>query len=385
MATPVSEVVKVNWNQVFPWVALFRTLGLTLHVRQVFVGIIAAGLIALGQSLMLGSPFPRAGIFLSSFFPAEFFGSAWTPLVDQLWPLEVRHALAARAESGVILFSAPTVWQLALLLITMAWGLIVGSLAGGILVRRTAFEFAREESLSLTAATRFVGQRVWDYLTAPALPLSAALGLGFLLILAGWTARWLPGGGYLVSAAWCVVYLCGIAMAILLLAVLAAWPMMIAAVSINGGDGFDALSRGFGFVLDRWRYYAWCVLVMSLYGGVCVILIWVAKQCGEVLILSSFQQGAGLTSTELHPLPQLLPIGGWDICLSLIGSGLAYSFFWSNMTVIYLVLRKSVDNANMDDIYVEGATQGSDELQALLNPQVPAAEPTLLPIIDPPA
>lgn len=381
MATPVSEVVKVNWKQLFPWVSLFRTLGLTLHARQVFVGVVAAGLIALGQWLLLGQALLQPSADLS-YFPAELFVWPWMPIFDQIWPFLVP---GDTAESGEVAVRTLTVWQLTKVLAMLAWGLVIGSLAGGILVRRTAFEFAREESLSLTTAVRFVGRRAWDYLSAPALPLGAIAGFCVVLLLAGFFARWFPGGSYVVSAMWGWVQLAGIGIGILLLAVLAGWPMMIAAVSINGGDGFDALSRGFGFVLDRWRYYGWCAVVMTLYGGICGTLVFVVMRIGEASSLWSLTQGSGLPKVGDLILPTLLPTSGWEFCLNLVGAGLAYSFFWSNMTVIYLVLRKSVDNANMDDIYVEGASQGSDELQALLNPQMPAAGPTLLPIIDPPA
>lgn len=115
------------------------------------------------------------------------------------------------------------------------------------------------------------------------------------------------------------------------------------------------------------------------------MVVFMVMRIGEVFSLWSLTQGSGLTKVGDLTLPALLPPKGWEICLNLIGAGLAYSFFWSNMAVIYVVLRKSVDNANLDDIYVDGELPASDELQSLLNLQMPAAGPTLLPIIDPPA
>ena len=370
MATPVTEVVKINWQQVFPWLALFRAVGLALHVRQVFVGAIAAGLIALGHWCVLGShpPWLNHGV---GTIPDNPLFWVWAPLIDMSWPL-LPYSTGFAANS----------WQRhAGVMAVLAWGLVIGGLAGGILVRRAAFEFARDEPLSLSEAMRYVWKRCLDYLSAPALPLSVVLEIGALLTLLGWIAIQLPGASTLISGIWLIVFIGGIVMAAMLGIVLAGWPMMVAAVSVNGGDGFDALSRGFGFVIDRWRYYAWCLGVMTVQGGIGGWLLFALVRWADYLIRSSFALGSG-QSMPVY-LPRLPPIGAWDFCLNLVAAGLAYSYFWSSMTIIYLVLRKSVDNAEMQDIHIEGGPRAPDDLRALLNPQIPAA-PTLLPIIDPP-
>ncbi len=370
MAIPVTDVVKVNWKQVFPWLVLFRTFGLALHARQILVGAIAAGLIAFGHWIVLGSDALRIGPSITM-LPENALVWPGAPWIDVIWPL-----LPFSSDFGTVSW-----WRYARVVVALTWGLAVGGLAGGILVRRAAFEFAREESLSLTEAIRFVWKRGFDYLSAPALPLSIVLVIGLLLTLGGWMATALPGGPYLVSAIWGLIFLGGFVMAVMLTAVLVGWPMMVSAVSINGGDGFDALSRGFGFVIDRWRYYAWCLGVMTAYGSIGYLLCFAAIQGADYLIQSSFALGAGQSASP--QLPQLPLPGFWSICLNLATTGLAYSYFWSSMTVIYLVLRKSVDNAELDAIFVDGGPHGADDLQALLNPTV-AAPPTLLPIIDSP-
>ena len=86
MATPVAEVVKVNWKQLFPWLALFRAPGLALHVRQIFVGVVAAGLIELGHSILLGSYQPRR-LRHMTLFSEDFLVWIWAPLLDLIWPL----------------------------------------------------------------------------------------------------------------------------------------------------------------------------------------------------------------------------------------------------------------------------------------------------------
>lgn len=377
MATPVSEVVKVNWKQVLPWVALFRTFGLALHVRQIAVGVVAAALIALGHWFVIGDTLQRR---LDGDLPDPHLLSwVWAPMVDVTWPLAETDGLKNLRGGGPELLSW---WALSKTVVVLVWGGLIGGFAGGILVRRAAFEFCREESLSLNSAVRFVWQRAFDYISAPGLPLAAVTVLGLLLAFAGWLGSALPGGTYLLSVTWTLGLAVGLVMAALLLAVFLAWPLMIAAISINGGDGFDALSRGFGFVLDRWRYYTWCAWIMTAYGGLIYLLLWGFLWLGNYLLITAIALGLG--SNPMSTLPPTLPRGGWALALQLLLTGFAYSFFWSNMTITYLVLRKSVDNANLEDIYLEGAAQSSEALQSLLNPQMAPAAPTLLPIIDPP-
>lgn len=374
MAIPPAQVVKVNWKLVFPWLALFRVLGLALHVRQVFVGVIAVLLVTLGDWFILDTPFPRAVHFPN--LDPGLLSWIWMPVVDLTWPLVSHHwpSPVQRPDSQFSVW-----WQAGQSLIGFAWVLVIGSFAGGILSRRAAIEFAREESVGLLTTVRYVLKRWLDYLSAPLLPFVAILALGGLLAVGGLIQN-LPGGHYLISALWAFVVLVGVMMAVLLIALITGWPMMIAAVSINGGDGFDALSRGFGFVLDRWRYYAWCVAVMTAYSAVCLLMLIFVVQQGEFLAASCLRMGSA--SWESQSLPHLVYDSLWADTVRLIIRGFAYSFFWSSVAVIYLVLRQSIDNAELHDVFDDSPIPPADDLQALINPQL--ASPSLLPIIDQP-
>lgn len=380
MATPVAQVVKVNWKLVFPWLALFRALGLALHVRQIFVGMIAVLLIAAGENIIGAIPLPRG--LPGTPFDSSLVSWVLLPWVDLIYPLLPKWMFSNSAT-----FSSPGLdWSDKLrILFRFTWVFVIGGLAGGILVRRAGMEFAKEESVGLLSTVRFVLKRSVDYLSAPALPLGAVAALWVSLWLLGVVVALVPGpayggataGHYLLFAVWGLVHAAGIVMAILLIAVFLGWPMMIAAVSINGGDGFDGLSRGFGFVLDRWRYYAWCVLLMVFYGGLALCLVMIALRSGAYLAVAALTGASGSYTRQTE--------SPWSFLESILIRGFAYSFFWSSMAIIYLVLRQSIDNAELHDIYVEGSPQDSDGLQSLINPsQAEAPPPTLLPIINQP-
>lgn len=70
----------------------------------------------------------------------------------------------------------------------------------------------------------------------------------------------------------------------------------------------------------------------------------------------------------------------WLTVIFLMMVGFSYSFFWSAATVIYLLMRKKVDEAELDEVYVE-----EDEPEAPLPPpkppEAPAAGGTALPML----
>jgi hypothetical protein len=381
MSTPAANVVKIDWKQVCPWFVLFQTFGLALHVRQILVGSIAAIAIGAPQWYMLGESMPYVHF---SPAPGNLTAYFWplAPLVDLVSSLfHTSHNSAVVFPNGEI--SNPsqvlTWFDLGRGMLLTGWTLVVGGLAGGILTRRAAFEFAREESVGLWKSTRYVLGRSLDYFSAPLLPLCGVLAIGICGLVTGWVLRGLPSPTSLVAALWLVPLLFGVLAACLLFTVFAGWPMMVAAVSVNGGDGFDALSRGFGFVLDRWRYYAFCLLFLVAYGNVALSIVLTALQWGESFANSSISMGL---SQIAHATTLGAANDPWHCFLSILLTGFAYSFFWSFMTVTYLLLRKSLDNAELDNIYLDENPNEPDGLAALLKKN-PVPDPTrdLLPII----
>lgn len=379
MSTPATHVVKVDWKQVFPWMILFQTFGLSLHVRQIFVGIVAALLIAAGKWLILGREWTHA-------LPLPPLGGPYY----SLWPLAPLEDLAisitwlrqaiSLLQGPLIVVSTPSLSELTRLVLMFLWTVVVGGLAGGILSRRAAIEFAKEESASLWQTTRYVWKRAIDYVSAPLLPMCGVAVIGTCCLVMGLVVQMVPYSENVLAFIWIGPLLCGILMVCLTVAVFAGWPMMVAAVSINGGDGFDALSRGFGFVLDRWRYFAWCVFLHFLYGNIVMRIVLLAIFWGNVLAGGMVATGLGRQPFDGGPITS--SISPWLWLVSLFSMGFAYSFFWSGMTLTYLLLRKSLDNAELTDVYIDESSADPDGLTALLNKNPPTDPPTLLPIID---
>jgi len=104
---------------------------------------------------------------------------------------------------------------------------------------------------------------------------------------------------------WPLVLLAGFVMAVLLLGLLFGWPLMWAAISAEGTDAFDALSRSYAYVFQRplnYLFYAFVAGVIGWLGWLFVenfaaAIIWMAYWaagwgCGNEL-LNSIQRHVG--------------------------------------------------------------------------------------------
>jgi hypothetical protein len=109
------------------------------------------------------------------------------------------------------------------------------------------------------------------------------------------------------------------------------WPLMFAAVSTEGSDAFDAVSRAFSYVYQRplqFVFYHFCNLVVyTLAVGLAYFVF-----CETV-------RQTGLVATNYNLL-----LFGFD--------AFAFAYFWSSSTVIYFLLRRSCDATPLDEVYL---------------------------------
>ena len=264
-----------------------------------------------------------------------------------VWPLETVFRPARR------LFDFGNSWsEVATAWISLLWALLVWGFFGGASCRVMAIRFARDESVPLRTAFRCSARNWLGYLYGPLLPL---VGVGVLTLIAfsvGCVERWLDSSNGTVLAVFGFVpTLCGIAMAFLLVLTAASWPLMTAAISAEGSDGFDGLSRAFGYVFNRF----WSVLGLTS-------LTWIVGYFTSCFMLLFFGSVHWLIDWSVGPLSKNdSGMLWWDV-LSIIQLGISVSFFWSAATVIYFLLRQSEDGTPLDQVYMLGAPTKSESM-----------------------
>jgi hypothetical protein len=77
------------------------------------------------------------------------------------------------------------------------------------------------------------------------------------------------------------------------------------------------------------------------------------------------------TLTGMNKFGAIL-VSFWIYGFFLLILGFSYSFFWSVSAIIYLLMRKKVDDAEMDEVYLE---EDTEDYQGPLTPPAPAATP----------
>ena len=120
------------------------------------------------------------------------------------------------------------------------------------------------------------GVRHWQsYLYGPLLPL---LGVGFLslgIFVVGWLEHSIGrSNGEVIRFLGWIPMISGFLMTAVLILTAISWPLMVAAISTEGSDGFDGLSRAIGYVLNRPWYFLWLIVLACGVGLVTMFFVW---------------------------------------------------------------------------------------------------------------
>ena len=405
-----GELRTVAWSEICPWLVIFRTFRLAVSLRVLLPAAVAI-LLTAGVWSVFGAMF--ASNSEATQWTQPFVNSAWmatTEVVPEyehpqlpdaaavnLIPVTDNPVLAAWSQLmhplwGVFQPDA-TAWDLICLLLCGLASLAIWAFFGGAITRIAAVQLAGGEQISLPAALRFACSKWPAFFIAPLVPL---LGVAFAAL-----PVWIIGlllnanlGVLLAAIIWPILLIIGAAMTLLLLGLIFGWPLMWATISTEGTDSFDALSRSYAYVFQRPLHYLFYAIVAALLG----ILSWllVSNFAAAVISLTywaaSFGCGADRIDNIATGSESLGSIGHagaaliafWTGCVKLLAAGFIYSYFWTAVAAIYLLLRRDADATEMDEVYLdEDADEqgyglpplGSDEAGAPVVDDTPTQPP----------
>jgi hypothetical protein len=137
-------------------------------------------------------------------------------------------------------------------------------------------------------------------------------------------------------------------MAIVVISLAAGWPLMLATIASEDEDGFDALSRSFAYVNQRPGRYAAAAVVGWGLGilGLCLVGVFarttvhmahwaLAFSAPNGLLETLFQGQTASLAAQVHRF--------WLSVVDLVAHGWVYSYFWTAVVIVYLLLRQDVD------------------------------------------
>ena len=370
-------VDSIRWHSVLPWLHLLRIPQLAFRVRTIAVAILAVLVFVLVNASFRNLPFVEWKDS-ESLFPvlsdlsaavsehraeskdqdkrwlipreeptAKYYRTSFDSFGWVTWPLETVFRPARRLfDFGNHWSEVATAWT------SLLWALLVWGVFGGALSRMMAVRFARDESVPLRAALRFSIRNWQSYLYGPLLPM---LGVGFFTLIAfsvGSLERWLVvSNGTVLAVSGFVPVLCAVAMTFLLGLTAVGWPLMTVAISTEGSDGFDGLSRAFGYVLNRF----WCLL------GLTLLVVFIGYFTIS-LLFAVFEAIFWLVDWSVGPTSESDSGTLWFDVLNIARLGVSVSFFWSATTVIYFLLRQSDDGTPLDQVYIPGPPPKAEPL-----------------------
>jgi hypothetical protein len=264
-------------------------------------------------------------------------------------------------------------------------------------------------------------------------------------------------GAPLVALLLPLALLSGFVMVLIAIGTAAGLPLFTPAVAAEGTDSFDAVSRGFSYIYSRPWHYLGYLGISSVYGYVCILFVilfavcmchlgitagtagfelcgaWGKDQFQHVgdaawsLVLSPEGRHATMDSYAWDPVsmlrhphpygrlqtlanqivsiesfPGTLPrlhftasfvVASWLVLTLGMALGYTASFFFSQTTLIYFILRKKVDGIEMNEVYEEAeeevptaaAPKAPDAPAADDKPKPPPSEPPAEPPKPPPA
>jgi hypothetical protein len=416
MINQQDKLREVSWNELFRWLMLLRAVRIALLARVLVLGALGLIVTALGwwvidyvfasttdpvvngpewQSTVsdwLWNSSPEFSIVTSAQSADALFREVATGLAEapvSLWLYLTRPFInlfhGDLTAAGFFYFVLCGVWEL------LVWGLF-----GGAIARVAALKFTRDEAPDLPAAIKHAVSKLGSYSMAPLLALAGAAVFGAQLAILGAIMR-IDFLAMIAGFIWPFTLLLGLLMAILLIGALAGWPLMWATVAVEGTDAFDALSRSYAYTYQRPLRLLWYVLVAAVLAAVSMFIVklfatsaislgnwavsWglddetyreiVAPLPGGVNVDGSagtltITNGAltadeGLlliaptSETELEGTRWLAAkaIRFWKSLLGALAAGYQAGFLFVAAVGVYLLLRKDIDGAEMDEVYVE--------------------------------
>jgi hypothetical protein len=393
---------EVDWDRsLWWWHPLTRAVHPAMRVTALATSAIAVLVIQLGLAIGNWLFGPR---FVEGFesWNVRVFGSV--PLA----PIEVGQSQ---------LFTALGLREIGYLTFCLLWLTAVLGFFGGILSRRAAVELGQRTIAPWGETLRIVGSRMFSYLWVTGMHLVAIAALLFVPFLLGLIARL---GPLAIVAGVLLIVLFPLVLGVgrLVLSMFVCYPLAVTAISCErNADAFEGFSRSNNYFFQRPVVTVLCAIALLGVGLVGYLIVFWLLLAGWHWVRDAFLSGAGYTVLELIEGPatvvvapvtpdslsgaagaassglsgaavapatgeislqatrvlQWVLVGGW--LTRLLIASYWFSYMWSATAAVYLILRRSVDNTDLDEI--DFALAG-EEVSLPELPAAPAKNPESL-------
>ena len=388
-------VHEIQWSEALPWWLLFRAAGAAFSPTVILLAALGALATWAGWSLadrmhlggvdhaavmahqMATEAATADGLILPRAVVAQPGGLLLAPSRQALpGLLGLIDRLPAAAADVLRLVSVPfrpsaTLSQMTGALARLAWFVLVWSIFGTAITRHVALTLIGEDAPGLVGGIWY-GTRKWlSSFNAVAFVLLGILALSVPGAVLGLLMR-TDWGLALAGAIWPLMLAGAVVLAILAVGLVAGWPLMVAAVGVERGDSFQAISTAFSYLYQRPLHYAFYGLIALLVALPALAAAGVFADATGTLAMwaASFGMGHDRTAAVLEGIGSVgaaaaaAPWGAraiafWMRMLEAILSSFGWGYFWSIATAGYLLLRQDVDGTECDEVVLEEPAGGA--------------------------
>lgn len=264
------------------------------------------------------------------------------------------------------------------------------TLAGGVICRMSATQVCLGKLSSLPKAVRFVMKRwVW-YVTTPVLPVVAAGFVALLLILAGLVLFNVPGLEVVGGLIYGLLLFAGFVIALISLVLIVSLFLLIPALSVEGTDGFDAVSRGFNYVMYKpWQlggYLVGCAVYLAAVYVLLAGLSGLTLQATHGLIgVGAIAEAEPLVTRYEHAIDfrpaadpgESLSATHWLVSrwLALFGGvwvAVVFSTLCCLQTQVYVLMRRAADTTPIEECAADGEPERWSNPAEMVDPAAQA-------------
>ncbi|WP_240906975.1 hypothetical protein [Paludisphaera rhizosphaerae] len=313
------------------WLRLARAVPSAWDLRKILIS--AVGLIALGLGASAldrlapgAAPLPIWG---------DWGGHIGVPLRGPSDLSDVALRAAMMMAEPVHLLVGPLVHLFARTasivptLLQLVWTLAVMGVVGGALAHMELAEAATGERPGVAASLAFAFRRAPSVIAAPLHPLLIVLMLGLMSAVLG-------------KATALAALVLGLFSAVLLLEMVASWPLIHAAVAAESETAVEAIGRCYGYVNHRPLTLATALAVGWALGSVGLAAF-------ELFLRSAFSLGEwgvgiGLSNPGATGMRWESGPSPWVALMKLTWEAWAFAFFWASAARTYLLLRQDLDD-----------------------------------------
>ena len=320
-----GSIRRIDWTELAPVVLLLRVFTTALGLRILLIALIGLQLNVLVNTI--------AGI---SFVNPELVESARHGKPQFYFNLPFDELY-----SGVL----DTTFSVLQLLLWLPNVVLIWVICGGMICRIVSLRLTIDESESQGNLVLFLRKRGVSLIGAPLLVLLAILCCFLPVKIAAWMLK-IPFWNYVVALLFPIPFIFTCLTVFLALVLAIGWVLLFAAVSTDGSDGFDAVSRMFSYVCQRPLHYLFYWFCCCVLGGLGFAL---------VQFLTLFAINLCWTTISANPTNFdffiMSCIEFWAGLFDSLRLAYVFAWFWTSGVAIYLLLRRSVDATPFQEVY----------------------------------